>query len=254
MKTLVFQSAPERRPGWINMALESVRKWADVQGSDYRLLGDECFDVLPPDLRKKFEAQKVVMSDLARIILARTYLEEGFDQVVWADADFLVFDPEALFLPEEKFAFGREVWIEEEKGRLRARSKVHNAFMMFRSGNPFLDWYIHAARRLLERAEPPVVPQFIGPKFLSSQHNLIGLPEIQSAAMFSPPVLRDVLFGGGAARDLMLFHQGCLPGGANLSHSLVGQAHVPDGLTNVDMEVVVSTLLQSTGKISSSTT
>lgn len=244
MKTLLFQSAPPKgEPEWIDTCLASVKGWAKRQGFDYQFLGDELFDVVPSMLREKFSAQKVVLSDLARLLHAERFLEEGYGRIIWADADFLIFDDESLILPDASFAFGREVWIEGKGQVLKARVKVHNAFMQFQSGNPFLGWYVHAALRLLEKAEAPVVPQFIGPKFLSSQHNLIGLPEIPAAAMFSPLTIQDVLSGKREAVDLLCHHQGAKIGGANLSRSHVGRQGEEVVLTNDDMLVAVRRLL-----------
>lgn len=242
MKTLVFQSAaPDQQSGWIRACLESVQAWAQSVGHDYVLLGDEIFDGLPRGVAEKFAGQPVVRSDIARLLKSRYFLESdsleggwaesGYDRVIWADADFLIFNPDAFVVPSDvSFAFGREVWVQAgADGNLRASKRVHNAFFVFDRGNPFLDYYIHAALRLLERAEAPVVPQFIGPKFLATQHNLIGFDEIDAAAMFSPLVMRDILDSGGPALALMLDKQGCRPGGANLSLSHVGRE--VDGVT-----------------------
>lgn len=247
MKTLVFQSAaPQQQSGWIATCLESVRAWALSAGHDYVLLGDELFDCLPRTIAEKFESQPVVRSDIARLVAAREFFETGFDRVIWADADFLIFAPGDFVVPQGVlFAFGREVWVQAgPTGKLRASTRVHNAFFMFEKANPFLDYYIHAALRLLERAEAPVVPQFIGPKFLATQHNLIGFDEIGGAAMFSPLVMRDILDGGGPALALMLDKQGCSPGGANLSLSHIGRE--VDGVTigNHEAAQVVEILLE----------
>lgn len=232
MKTLVFQSAaPDQQSGWIKACLESVQAWAQSVGHDYVLLGDEMFDGLPRGVTEKFAGQPVVRSDIARLLKTQNLLESGFDRVIWADADFLIFTPDAFVVPfDVSFAFGREVWVQAgAAGGLRASMRVHNAFYVFAKVNPFLDYYIHAALRLLERAEAPVVPQFIGPKFLATQHNLVGFDEIDAAAMFSPLVMRDILDSGGPALALMLDKQGCVPGGANLSLSHVGRE--VDGVT-----------------------
>lgn len=246
MKTLVFQSAAmHQTSGWIAACLESVRSWASGRGYEYAFIGDEIFDVLPTELREKFANQPVVRSDLARLLKAREFLASSYDRVIWADADFLIFDPDALFVSDvTSFAFGREVWLQEgERGKVRAFSKIHNAFFVFTRANAFLDFYIHAALILLTRADAPVVPQFIGPKFLTLQHNLIGFDEIVSAAMFSPLVLRDILTGGGEALSLMLDKQGCLPGGANLSLSHVGRRTDGVVINDADAQGVVERLL-----------
>jgi hypothetical protein len=48
--------------------------------------------------------------------------------------------------------------------------KVHNAFMMFRQGNHFPDFYTDAAERLLDLNQGAMPAQFIGPKLLTALH------------------------------------------------------------------------------------
>lgn len=248
MKTLVFQSASDRqKASWLSTCLHSVRTWADDGGCEYKFVGEEIFEILPQGLQEKFSEQPVVRSDLARLIMTRDNLCDGYDRVIWADADFLIFDSDGLVIPQcASFSFGREVWVQASPGGgLRASARLHNAFFVFERSNPFLDFYIHAATRLLERTEAPVVPQFIGPKFLALQNNLIGFDEIPGAAMFSPLVLRDILSGGGPALKLLVEKQGCLPGGANLSLSHVGREVDGVMISEADAKKVVALLMES---------
>jgi hypothetical protein len=67
----------------------------------------------------------------------------------WLDADVLVIDPAGWTLPDSDFALGREVWIRRDGNRVRDFVKVHNAFLMFRADNPFLDFYRFAAERIV---------------------------------------------------------------------------------------------------------
>lgn len=245
VSTLVLQSAPPGEPVWIQQCLSTVKAWAERNGYDYICLDDRLFEAVPSALRSKFVAQPVVLSDLARLVWTRRILEAGHDRVIWADADFLIFDETALVLPPVSFAFGREVWIERQSDKLRAREKVHNAFFFFDAANAFLDWYIHAAEQLLTRASGPVVNQFIGPKYLATQHNLTPFAEITGAAMISPLVIGDLINGGGAALDLLKDRQGAPIGGANLcrSHAVPSPA-LQDVIGAGDMEAAVGRLLR----------
>lgn len=246
MKTVVIQSAaPHQKIGWVEACLASVRGWAERQGLSYAFYGDEIFEALPDAVMEKYLDQPVVRSDLARLLKTQEFLAGGADRVVWADADFLIFAPKDFIVPDEvPFAFGREVWVQEGAGgKLRAYPKIHNAFFVFGEENAFLDFYIHSALKLLERAEAPVVPQFIGPKFLTTQHNMIGFDEIKSAAMFSPLVMRDILAGGGPALSLMLEKQESPVYGANLSLSHVGREVDGVVIGDGDTEKVVEILL-----------
>lgn len=204
MKTLVLQSHRNPLPyDWLKPCMESVKLWADINGFDYRFLDDELFSVIDKELRNKLSSQLVILTDLARLLWMRKFLQQGYDTVVWFDADFLVFNPSKLQLPETNYALGREVWVQKDiNNKLRAYSKVHNAFLMFRQDNAFLDFYIETADRLLHLNQGNVPPQFIGPKLLTALHNIAQCPVMETAGMLSPLVIKDILDGGGAALDL----------------------------------------------------
>lgn len=226
----------------------SVRNWATRSDFEYRFMGDEIFALLSAEMREKVLGQPVVAADLARLLALRAGLDEGYDTTIWCDADFLVFAPDQLKLPAETYALGREVWVSDHRGTPRAYVKVHNAFLMFRQGNPFLDFYIHAAERMVARHEGPMVPQFIGPKFLSVIHNIVGCPVAEQAAMLSPQVSRDLLVGGGPA--LTLFHRrsSTEPAAANLCASLAANGEISDR----DIDAVITLLLHNANAITTS--
>jgi hypothetical protein len=223
LATRVIQS--QRRPlphGWLAPCLESVRGWAELRGFEYRFLDDALFDVLPADLREKTRDQLVVASDIARLIVLRQALAEGHDTVIWCDSDFLVFDPQRLTLPPESYAVGREIWVQSDGKRLRSHIKVHNAFLAFRHGNAFLDFYLESAQKLVRAHRGPMVPQFVGPKLLTAIHNIVGCPVAESAAMLSPEVARDVVAGSGPALALFNTNSRSAPAAVNLCASLAG--------------------------------
>lgn len=180
-----------------------MRNWAEYNNYGYLFIGDELFASLPVNVRERISGQKVVASDLARLHVLSDYLGEGYDRVVWMDADFLVFDTEGLQLTDQPYAVGREVWVQvDHRGKLKAYKKVHNAFLMFSQENAFLDFYIDTATRLLMHSQGAVSPQFIGPKLLTAIHNVARLPVLESAGMLSPLVIEDILNGQGEALDL----------------------------------------------------
>ena len=229
-KTLVIQSHRQPVPArWIEQCLGSVRDWAYSRGFEYRFIGDGLFELLPADLRTRTDIQTVVRTDLARLLAIRAALEHGFDAAIWCDADCVCFAPDAFDLPETDFALGREVWIQQsspESDTLRAYVKVHNAFLLFRKGNSFLDFYIGAAQRLLRALNGPCPPQFIGPKFLTAVNNIALCPVAESAGMLSPPVIEDVLQGGGPALDLFRSKSSRPVAMANVCASLVASGEI----------------------------
>ncbi len=226
--TLVIQSHRSPLPyPWLAGCLESVRRWCVFNKFDYRFLDDELFTCLDAELLEKSAEQRVIAADLARLKVLQTALRDGIETVVWLDADFLICDPDNFVLPETPYAVGREVWVQHDRqGRLKVYKKVHNAFLMFRHGNTFLDFYLETAERLLRQHQGGMPPQFIGPKLLTALHNVCQLPVMESAGMLSPLVIRDLLQGGGEA--LRMFHaKSAAPlAGANLCASSCDKGQV----------------------------
>jgi hypothetical protein len=239
--TLVIQSHRVPLPcGWLQLCLDSVASWAQVNDYDYRFVDDQIFDLLEPGLLEKIRAQPVIASDLARLKSLQQGLLEGYACVIWCDADFLIFKADDFILPEADFALGREVWIQAgESGKLRAYVKVHNAFLMFRQGNHFLDFYADTAERLLRLNQGRMSPQFIGPKLLTALHNIASCPVMETAGMLSPAVMHDLLAGEGRALDLFHRKSAVVPAAVNLSSSLTERA----SLTEAHMESLIQRLL-----------
>jgi len=219
--TLVIQSHRSPLPySWLSDCLESVRCWCMSNDFRYRFLGDELFDQVPADLLEKLAHQKVIAADLARLKVLQEALHDGFETAVWLDADFLIFDPDRFVLAEGPYAVGREAWVQHDRqGKLKVYKKVRNAFLMFRQGNGFLDFYIETAERLLRRNTGGMPPQFIGPKFLTALHNTCQLPVMEWAGALSPLVIKDVIQAGGEALRLFVEHSPAPIGGANLCMS-----------------------------------
>lgn len=195
--TIVLQShRSDRRDGWMAQCVASVRAWAQHHGFAYRWLDDALFDFVPHDLRLRYAEQPVVLSDLARLRWAQQVLHEGADQVIWCDADLLIFRD---FAPRDRESFGRECWVQHRNGRLRSYRKIHNAWLQCRRDSVVLPFYIDRAMALLARAEAPVVPQFIGPKLLTAWHNIAPFGVEERVGMLSPLVLAELLTTPGPA-------------------------------------------------------
>ena len=230
MTALVIQSHTNPLPhAWLQPCIDSVRSWAGQQGFTYRWYDDELLQFVPSRIHAKIGSQVVIATDLARLLALRQALSEGYDPVIWLDADYFIWAPQAFDLLPADHAVGREVWIQHEaNGSLKTYRKVHNAFLMFRAGNSFLDFYIDTATRLLDRLDGPVPPQFIGPKLLTALHNICQFPVMESAGMFSPPVLKDLARGSGPALDQLLRHSSVAPAAANLCASLTSAEQIDE--------------------------
>ena len=239
--TLVLQSHRLPLPyAWLEPCIDSVKSWCELKAYEHHFLDDELFSLVPTELLDRFAAQKVIATDLARLLWLQHYLQQGYETVIWCDADFLIFRPQDFKLSDDAYAVGREVWVQYDgNGKLRTYTKVHNAFMMFRQDNTFLDFYIETAMRLLTLNTGTVPPQFIGPKLLTALHNIARFPVMESAGMFSPLVMKDILQGGGDALDLFKRQSPAPVTAANLSGS-VAQA---EGLSEADMQNLITRLL-----------
>lgn len=219
--TLVLQSHRTPWPHeWLADCVRSVQTWAEQQAFTYRFMGDELFDPLPRDLREKCADRLVVATDLARLIALERALDEGFEAVVWCDADVLVLDPSVPVLVDAPFAVGRQVWTQLDSGKPRTFRQVHNAVMLFRAGNPFLAFYRHTAERMVRAHAGPMVPQLVGPKLLTALHNVVGLPVIEGANMLPPAVLADLVAGDGPCLQAWLARCAVPPVALNLCASL----------------------------------
>lgn len=238
--TLVVQSHKNPRPyPWLDKCLSSVRQWAESNNYHYEFIGDELFKAIPAELIEKTHSQKVIATDLARLRVLQNRLE-NFDTVIWCDADFLIFNPENFTLPDDSFALGREVWIQNDSGHLRQYVKVHNAFMMFRKGNSFLDFYADTAEKLLAKNMGPMPPQFIGPKLLTALHNIAHYPILESAGMLSPLVIHDIAQQAGPALELFLCHSQQAVYAANLCASLYTEREDAEKEIEICIEVLLN--------------
>ena len=244
-ETLIIQSHRSPLPyPWLSPCLDSVRCWSESNRYAYRFLSDELFDAVQGDLWEKVAHRKVIASDLARLKVLQQALQEGYETVIWLDADFLIFDPLGFTLPDEPYAVGREVWVQPDRqGRRKVYKKVHNAFLMFRQGNGFLDFYVETAERLLRQHQGGMPPQFIGPKLLTALHNVCQLPVMESAGMLSPLVIKDLVQGGGEALSRFLEHSPAPIAGANLCISSQERQEV----SSTEMEQVIDLLTQRAG-------
>jgi len=248
-KTIVLQSHKLPLPAeWLESCIDSVKHWAKTNNYEYQFYDDTLFNYISETLLEKFKNQLIIATDLARLKLMQSYIDKGYETVIWCDADFLIFSPENFHLPEEEYSLGREVWVQKSntsEQRLVSKIKVHNAFMMFRSNNNFLDFYAETAERLLQLNQGSAPPQFIGPKLLTALHNIVQCPVTESAAMLSPLVIKDISHDGGLALKLFLEKSNHSIYAANLCNSLYQRNEI----STEDIEICINKLLRQQFKL-----
>lgn len=241
--TIVLQSHTQPLPaGWIQRCIKTVNQWAIDNHFDYKFYDDAIFEFIRPCLRQKLSQKKVIASDIARLYLLKHYLEKNYETVIWCDADFLIFRPDRFKPIDESYALGREVWIQLAKSGSRPVShvKVHNAYLMFRNNNSFLDFYIETAERLLTMNTGSMPPQYIGPKLLTALHNVIQCPVAESAAMFSPLVIKDIIYGSKTALPLFQKKSRYPIDAANLCASLYVRNKISDDQMNICIDLLLT--------------
>lgn len=178
-------------PDWIDRCLASVRGWAALHGHDYALWGDEVYDLCGSEYLASGFRNPQAITNLARLLLMRRYLAEGYEAVVWLDADVFVFDPRNLRLniPAEKlalgYAFGLEVWLDENR-RFTA-PRAHNAVTYFTQKQKDLDLLIDIVTHIGKRG---IEHNFqVGVKLLRGLQYSLGFKLFPSVAMYSPALI-----------------------------------------------------------------
>ena len=224
MKTVVLQSAPLERPAWVDDCMAGVAHWAENNSFQYACYGDEFFDALPAWYRQKLEGRGPILADLARLIHARSALQEGYEAVIWCDSDTLIIDPLWQPTTPSHSIFGHELWLQRDKsGRLEIRKQPHNAYLMFTATSPVLDFLIHTVESIIHRADPKhIAPQMVGPKLLKALNTFAGFDLEHAAGAVSPLLLEALVSDDGEITSYFKAAQTSTPKLINLCASLVG--------------------------------
>jgi hypothetical protein len=250
VSTIVYQSyRTSAVPLWIARSLATVRRWAESRGHAYTLIDDALFERVPPWFRDKVAGDKVIMSDLARLVCAKELLQQH-DRAIWVDADVVVFDPDGLTLAvEAPFAFCREAWLSRSaEGQLSCSTRVNNMVAVFARQSPILDFYIHACETIVREATGPVARLDIGTRFLTVLQHACPLPLLSEVALLSPVLLDAIARGEERLVKLYMERLGVPVRAANLCASFRGQR--VDGVTVDDrlFATVVDRLVSSRGE------
>jgi len=226
MQRVVFQSyRTSNRPEFIQRCLDSVASWASSENLEYRFYGDELFDRVPDWIKDRCGHHVLPMSDFARLVVARELLNEGFDRVLWMDADVVVFDPESMAIPwEEQVAFTREVWIGvDAQKRPTIHFNIANAATLFGPDQRTIEFLLERHERFARQARRMDKLDF-GTRPLTAFSKEAAWPEITSVGMASGAVLHDITTGGGAFASALARGSGHPLGGLNLCGSLEGMS------------------------------
>jgi len=193
--------------------MRSVRAWADAQRFDYRFIDDRFFDYVPDWYRRSAGTNVQVITNLARLLVARELLAAGYERTIWIDADILVFDAEA--------------------------------FRIVR-GNSFLDFCIWAHEDLVRRGTQ-ILAHGTTTRLLTALYQAVPFPLLTNVGVLSPMVAQDVRGGvNRRAREYAALH-GAPIEAINLGGSLCGKVLDGGVLDNDDYEAIVDMIERTRG-------
>jgi hypothetical protein len=253
-RTLVYQSYRDHDVApWLRRCLETTRAWADSRGYDYQLIGDEIFDLAPGWFRDRAAGSKLMLTDLGRLLLARRFLEEGRERVIWIDADVLIFKPETFdvvpgpdgYVLCDELAL-RDFRSEGEKAVIQHGYRRNNCVMGFDRGNPFLPFYISAALQIV-RHQRKLTHWSIGPSFLTSTLEFLLDSLKTDVAMMDPAIVLGLMGRLRAGADAIDQYMRLLhgePRAVNLGGSNVGKTFSRYVIDEPAMEALVERLLR----------
>lgn len=210
MKTLIVQSYRDHDvPGWIERCLVSVRNWARSKGYDYRLTGDEIFALCGDDYLAAVGDNMRSITNLCRLELIKLILaEEGYDRVIWMDADIFVFAPDRLdFAPGTRIAMPLETWLWHADGEWKVRRTLNNCVVVCPKGDPDIDLFVQATRHRA-RHHPVTHNHELGVHLIRGMYEFLRFELLTNVGMFSNEFLIALVEGDQAAIRLQaLEHQ-----------------------------------------------
>lgn len=164
--------------------MASVRAWAP----HHEHLGDELLDLAPGWVHDAAGDSLLPVTDVARLVLLQQRLAEGWDRVVWIDADVCVFAPALVDVEiDSDVAVCVERWVTGAPGGgLQALPWVNNAALAARSVDALLDATLARARA------GGVGPRSLGPDLLTPMHAVEPFGELVGISVASPHVVRGV--------------------------------------------------------------
>ena len=227
MKTIVYQSfRTENVPAWIDACMATVRIWAQQQGFDYRFFDDRFFDLVPSSLRPRASEHKCLLTDFARLVAARELLAEGYDRVIWVDADLVVFDPEKFVIAiTSGHAFCREVWHDFTLfGRPYFKLTVNNSVSVFCRDQQLIDLYLKAATAILSSTQP-LSAVSIGTEWLHQRQATDPSPLLTNVGILGPEMMYRYLHDDAHFLRPYLRYQTSPVYAANLCHSKLGTVY-----------------------------
>ena len=189
-------------------------------------------------------------------LYAKKFLNQGYDQTIWMDADVVVFDPDNLNIETtEEYLVCREVWLDTEddqnlgEGTLFCTEKVTNSLVYFTQKNSFLDFYIYATKSILKNQTGRLSRLAVSTKFLSRLYEIMELPLFPNMGLFSPILMHAIVEDKTEIIELYTKALKSPIYAANLCLSFRNQSHKGIMVTDKLFEQLIDKLLQNKGEM-----
>lgn len=256
MKTIVYQSyRGDETPAWLEKCMQTVKDWAEIRGFHYQR-EDDFFNYVPDWYKDKAQGKINVIADLARLEIAKKFLEQGYDQTIWIDADVVVFDPDKLTIDiTEDYLLCREVWLDTEDdknlgyGSLFCIKKVTNSLVFFTKNNSFLDFYIYACKSIMKNNTGRLSRLAFSTKFLTNLYEIMELPLFPNMGLFSPILMHGIVEDQTAITQLYTESLESPVYAANLCLSFRNQSYKGIIVTDQLFEEVIHKLIITKGEM-----
>jgi len=233
--------------------MQSVQEWATLRGYEYRF-SPLLFDRIPDWFRQRCAPGIGPLTDLGRLCLMQSLFDEGAEDVIWIDADVLVFDPANFTVPARPgFLVIDEVTVgPDSKGAPAASARsVNGAVLGASRGHPVFDTYRSAIESLVRNAPPGPVPRTIaGPRLLTALDRAHPMDRLTTVGLFTPAIMSDLSHGREGMPKFFSQTFGHRVAAANLCHfyrDTLARQHAP--LYDDFMLDVIGRLLDSRGDI-----
>lgn len=232
MRTKVIQSFREYNiPIWLQKCMLSVKDWARYYGYDYEFMGDEFFNFTPNWCKVE---DKWVITNICRLIWLKKETKY-YDRVIWADADFIIFNKNLAQLGTETHGFSYEHF------------GLNNAFMYFNKGDIVLDTYYEMSKNAL--LHDSLTRTLIGPELLRKINKIKSLNILKFCGLLYRPLTTQLLQGYGYELDDFVSKLPAQIAGANMCNFVRDLSHHSNDTIFTDIEFlkVVDLLLATEG-------
>jgi hypothetical protein len=252
-RTLVYQAWDgPKPPAWITTCMDHARAWAERRGFDYRRHDDDFYAQAPDWAVARAKGDRLMLSDPCRLVLAERHLAQGYDRVIWIDADVLIFRPDEFDVDcsATGYLVCSEVWLtgfsqNGAKAVMKPVYRRNGCVLAFDRGNAFLPFYLDACWHILRHVEN-FTSWSLGPGFLTPLFERLPGAVKHDVGMMHPAILLALRGRLSAGADALAQYVKLLPvtpRAANMGGSVAGKSYGRFHISHDDMGVIVDRLL-----------